>query len=104
MPVTRQQLRDLLGEFPERPTNGYRTLESMELAEGTRHLVEFVSELANPLFNLPDEPMQAYLFIPNHDPGERLPAIVAIHQDGPRNDLGKATHLGLWGGVQPISK
>lgn len=95
--VSRKRLLELLGEFPERPPDTYETLESVELDGGVRYLIEFTSEYADGLFERPKEKMRSYLFVPNHKPGQRLPAMVAIHQDGPRTDLGKAEPAGLDG-------
>lgn len=95
--VSREQLFELLGEFPPRPPNTFKTLESVELNGGVRYLIEFTSEYADGLFDRPEERVRSYLFVPNHKPRQRLPAMVAIHQDGPRTDLGKAEPAGLGG-------
>src|SRR5205085_9397447 len=44
-----------------------------------------------------DDKIRAYLFFPHHKPQEKLPAIVAIHQDGPQSHIGKSEPAGLAG-------
>ena len=97
MTVSADKLRELLGEFPEKPSDDYRTIESVDVDGGTRHLIEFVAEDRDTLFDRPPDLVRAYLFVPDHTPGSRMPAIVAIHQDGPRTDLGKLEPAGLDG-------
>jgi dienelactone hydrolase len=93
----RDALMRVLGEMPARPGGTSKTLESVKLATGWRHKIEYLAELADPLFNEPSDTIRAYLFIPDHKPSERLPAILAIHQDGPSTHLGKAEPAGLAG-------
>ena len=97
MSATKDRLLELLGDFPNRPPDDYRTLDSVELDGGTRHLIEFTSEEQDPLFERPADVVRAYLLVPTRTNGARLPAIVAIHQDGPRGDLGKAEPAGVDG-------
>ena len=93
----RQKLMELLGDFPDPPPLQTETLESVEIEGGRRDLIEYVSELEDPCFDRPAEKVRAYLFVPHHKQLDQFPAIIAIHQDGPRSDLGKNEPAGLDG-------
>ncbi len=49
------------------------------------------------MFHGPVDRIRAYLFEPSHNPGTRLAAMVAIHQDGPQSHMGKLETAGLAG-------
>ena len=95
--TTEQQLLDILGDFPTPPLLKIDTLESVKLSTGWRYKIQYVVEVADPLFNRPEDKARAFLFVPDHKNGQKLPAIVAIHQDGPNTHLGKLEPAGLGG-------
>jgi dienelactone hydrolase len=90
-------LLHVLGDMPRRPPAVFTTLETVKLDTGTRHKIEYLSEPADPTFHAPTDMVRAYLFVPNHNKGEKLPAIIAIHQDGPQFHIGKSEPAGLAG-------
>lgn len=91
------ELLSILGEFPKPPMLKIDTLEKTELENGTRLKVQYCVEKANNLYNRPDDIVRAYLFIPKHGANQKLPAIVAIHQDGSNTHLGKKEPAGIDG-------
>ncbi len=91
------KLLKLLGEFPSPPSLAIDTLETTQLENGIRYKIEYTAEKEDTLFNRPIDRIRAYLFVPEHKEDEILPAIVAIHQDGNRSDLGKSEPAGLGG-------
>ena len=91
------QFRQLLGSHPENVPLGVDTLEKVQIQGGTRLKISFVSELPDTTFHTPIDRINAYLFVPDHKSGDRLPAIVAIHQDGPQAHIGKSEPAGLAG-------
>ena len=91
------KLLELLGEFPSPPSLAIDTLETTQLENGIRYKIEYTAEKEDTLFNRPIDRIRAYLFVPEHKQNEKLPAIVAIHQDGNRSDLGKLEPAGLGG-------
>ena len=91
------KLLELLGEFPAPPSLAIDTLETTQLENGIRYKIEYTAEKEDTLFNRPIDRIRAYLFVPEHKKDEKLPAIVAIHQDGNRSDLGKLEPAGLGG-------
>ena len=91
----REALLNVLGTFPQRPPVNVDTLESAQLESGWRYKIEYLSEPADNLFDEPEDRIRAYLFIPQHKPDQRLPAIVAIHQDAQYSHLGKFEPAGL---------
>lgn len=93
----REEMRKVLGLMPERPRPEFRILESAGVPGGRRDKIEFLAERGDPLLRTPDDVIRAYLFVPDHSPGAKLPAIVAIHQDGPQSHIGKAEPAGLAG-------
>ena len=93
----RAALRALLGDFPTGVPLDLDTLERVAIEGGTRLKVSYTAELPDTLFSTPIDRIAAYLFVPDHAPGEQLPAVVAIHQDGPQAHLGKAEPAGLAG-------
>src|SRR3972149_4645364 len=92
-----KQLLKILGYFPILPALQIETLESVRLDGGWRYKIEYVAEDADELFGRPIDKIRAYLFVPDHNEAEQLPAIVAIHQDGPHTHLGKSEPAGLAG-------
>ena len=92
-----QKLFLALGDFPPRPALDIDTLETVKLPKGFRYKIEFTVEKEDTLFDRPVDKVRAYLFVPEHDKNEKLPAIVAIHQDGPNTHLGKAEPAGIDG-------
>lgn len=92
-----KQLLKILGDFPTSPALQIETLESVRLDGGWRYKIEYVAEDADKLFGRPIDKIRAYLFVPDHNEAEQLPAIVAIHQDGPNTHLGKSEPAGLAG-------
>lgn len=94
---SRQQLLKLLGRMPEKPALQIDTLEKTRLEKGWRYKIRYLAEDTNVLFHTPKDYIPAYLFIPDAPKGNKVPAIVAIHQDGPRYFLGKSEPAGLGG-------
>jgi dienelactone hydrolase len=92
-----KQLLKILGDFPTPPVLKIDTIESVRLATGWRYKIQYVVEPADSLFNRPEDKVRAFLFVPEHKSGQTLPAIVAIHQDGPNTHLGKLEPAGLGG-------
>ncbi|MFC1614148.1 alpha/beta hydrolase family protein [Gemmatimonadota bacterium] len=92
-----QQLLKILGDFPDPPPLEVDTLEAVELDNGWRYKIEYTAEEADTIFDTPVDRIKAYLFVPDHEEGEKLPAMVAIHQDGPQMHLGKLEPAGLAG-------
>jgi len=92
-----ERLLQILGDFPPPPSVEVDTIESVKLETGWRYKIEYVAEGADTLFNRPVDKIKAYLFVPEHKKGEKLPAIVAIHQDGRNTHLGKSEPAGLSG-------
>lgn len=95
--LTDSKLVDLLGDFPIYKNNQVKVIEEVKLSGGIRYKISFVAEGECRKFNRPTDVINAYLFVPNHNEKEKLPAIVAIHQDGNRNDLGKEEPAGING-------
>lgn len=94
---TRAELESVLGSFPEVPPLDLVAVKTDSVEGGIRQLIEYTVEKPDTLFDRPVDKVRAYLFIPEHTTGQRLPAIVAIHQDGPNTHLGKAEPAGLAG-------
>ena len=93
----RTAVTNVLGDMPARPPVDLRVLESVELEAGWRYKVEYLAEPADSLFEAPMDIVRAFLFVPEHGEKELLPAIVAIHQDGPQSHVGKSEPAGLAG-------
>lgn len=91
------ELTELLGIMPVQSKPAFTVLESVKLATGWRYKIEFLSERPDPVFNTPADLIRAYLFVPDHGEGQKLPAILAIHQDGPQSHIGKSEPAGLAG-------
>jgi len=69
----------------------------VKLPSGWRYKIEYLSEPADSLFHTPPDLVRAYLFMPEHKEHQKLPAIIAIHQDGPQSHIGKSEPAGLTG-------
>jgi dienelactone hydrolase len=93
----RDALTRVLGDMPARPKPAVKVLESVRLEGGRRDRVEYLAEPPDALFATPADTIRAYLFVPDPKNGETLPAMVAIHQDGPQSNIGKAEPAGLAG-------
>jgi dienelactone hydrolase len=91
------KLLSILGNFPKSPILKIDTLEKTQIQGGLRLKIQYCVEKANNLYNSPDDIVKAYLFIPIHKENQKMPAIVAIHQDGPITHLGKKEPAGLDG-------
>lgn len=96
-PSNRIKFLKLLGKFPSPPPLQIDTLEKVQLENGIRYKIEFTSEFEDTKFDRSIDRIKAYLFIPKHKFGEKLPAIIAIHQDGERSDIGKLEPAGIEG-------
>ena len=83
--------------MPARPVPHFVVLETATVGTGTRHKIEYLSEEAYAPLHEPQDRVRAYLFVPAHAPGTKLPAILAIHQDGPQMSIGKLETAGLAG-------
>ncbi|NIV15651.1 MAG: prolyl oligopeptidase family serine peptidase [Aliifodinibius sp.] len=92
-----QKFLEILGEFPEPVPLKVQIIEKTELENGERYKIEYVVEEADTLFDRPVDKVRAYLFVPEHGENEKLPAVVAIHQDGPFTHIGKSEPAGLAG-------
>jgi dienelactone hydrolase len=90
-------LRAILGAMPARPKPDYSVLETVEVEGGQRLKIEYLAEQAFPPLGEPVDRIRAYLFVPAYRPGQRLPAMLALHQDGPQYTIGKAEVAGLAG-------
>ncbi len=90
-------LRQVLGVMPPRPAPSFSVLETAAIEGGKRLKVEYLAEPASARLHEPEDRIRAYLFVPDHAPGARLPAILAIHQDGPHTHIGKKETAGLEG-------
>jgi hypothetical protein len=93
----RQAFLGTLGTIPPRPPVRITVLESVRLDGGWRRKIEYLAEPADPRFHTPVDMIRAYLFVPDHAEGRKLPAVLAIHQDGPQSHIGKSEPAGLAG-------
>lgn len=92
-----QKFLDILGKMPTKPVLHIDTLEKKKLDNGWRYKIKYLAEDSNQLFHTPKDFIYAYLFIPNSGKDKKLPAIVAIHQDGNHNYLGYLETAGIAG-------
>ncbi|MDG2535948.1 prolyl oligopeptidase family serine peptidase [Sphingomonas sp. HITSZ_GF] len=90
-------LLGLFGAMPPRPKPQFTVLETTDIEGGQRLKIEYFLEAAYPPLGEPEDRVRAYLMVPNRGAGQRLPAILAFHQDGPQFNLGKAEPVGLAG-------
>jgi hypothetical protein len=88
--LTPEKLVSLLGGFPDKPPLDTQVLEVQEYAAYRRQLIEYTTE--------GDERVQAFLLVPSQR-AERLPGMVAIHQDGAHRpyEFGKSEPAGVAG-------
>lgn len=93
----REALMKVLGSMPKKPTLHIDTLEKIKLDNGWRYRIKYLAEDSSKIFHTPKDYIYAYLFIPNAAEGKKLPAIVAIHQDGSHNYLGSMETAGMGG-------
>ena len=92
----RTELMRTLGRMPSGVPLDLDTLEIVAMEGGKRLLVRYQAELPDTTFGTPGDTIQAYLFVPDN-PAQRHPAIVAIHQDGPNDHIGKREVAGIMG-------
>jgi dienelactone hydrolase len=90
-------LMKVLGNMPKPPKLSIDTLEKTSIDNGWRYKIRYLAEDSNTYFHTPKDYITAYLFIPNHINNTKLPAIIAIHQDGAHNYIGKNEPAGLAG-------
>ena len=88
--LTPRKLISLLGGFPDKRPLDMQVLEVQEYAAYRRQLIEYTPE--------GDERVQAFLLVPSQR-AEKLPGIVAIHQDGAHRpyEFGKSEPAGVAG-------
>jgi hypothetical protein len=88
--LTLETLVSVLGGFPRKPPLDMRVVEVQEYATYQRQLIEYTTE--------GDERVQAFLLMPSLR-AERLPGIIAIHQDGAHRpyQFGKSEPAGVAG-------
>lgn len=94
---SRQDLINLLGKMPKKPGLKVDTLEKIYLDGGIRYKIRFLAELRDKFLETPNDSIEAYLFVPQHIMGQKMPAIIAIHQDGSHNFYGKLETAGIMG-------
>lgn len=87
----------LFGPMPPRPKPQFTVLETTGIEGGQRLKIEYLAEAAYPPLGEPEDRVRAYLLVPAHTAGQKLPAILAFHQDGPQYHIGKAEPAGLAG-------
>lgn len=92
-----KKLTELLGKMPEKPAIKIDTLESVRVGEGWRHKVRYLAEEADERLRTPKDYIQAYVFVPDKAKKQKLPGIVAIHQDGGHNYIGYREVAGIMG-------
>jgi len=92
-----QKLLAVLGIMPEKPALHVDTLEKTRLENGWRFKIKYLAEDSSAVFHTPKDFITAFLFIPNAAKGKKLPAMVAIHQDGSHNYIGYRETAGLEG-------
>jgi dienelactone hydrolase len=93
----KETLMNLLGTMPKPPELFVDTLEKIKIENGWRYKIRYLSEDSSSIFHTPKDYITAYLFVPNHTIRGKLPAMIAIHQDGNRNYLGKDEPAGIAG-------
>jgi dienelactone hydrolase len=87
----------LLGDMPKPPSLTVDTVEKESIDGGWRYKIRYLSEDSNTYFHTHRDYIDAYLFIPHHSKDSKLPAIIAIHQDGAHSYIGKDEPAGLAG-------
>ncbi len=91
------ELKKILGLMPPKPSLHIDTLEKVRIGNGNRYKIRYLAEPASTMFHTPPDFITAYLFIPDEAKHKKLPAIVAIHQDGSHNYLGNMETAGIGG-------
>ncbi|HZY36435.1 MAG TPA: prolyl oligopeptidase family serine peptidase [Mucilaginibacter sp.] len=94
---SRETLTALLGKMPVPPALHVDTLEKTRLDKGWRYKIKYLAEDSDTYYHTPKDYIYAYLFVPFEAARHSLPAIIAIHQDGPHDYLGKSEVAGLAG-------
>lgn len=94
-----QKFLAVLGTMPKKPVLYIDTLEKTKLDNGWRYKIKYLAEDSNESFHTPKDYIYAYLFVPNSPRDKKLPAIVAVHQDGNHNYLGYLETTGIAGDV-----
>ncbi len=94
---SRKTLIKLLGDMPHPPSLIVDTIEKVQIDDGWRYKIRYLSEDSNSYFHTSKDYIDAYLFIPHHLAHTKLPAFIAIHQDGAHNYIGKNEPAGLSG-------
>lgn len=90
-------LLKLLGDMPKPPALSVDTLEKVSIDGGWRYKIRYLSEDSNTYFHTPKDYIDAYLFIPGHKKDTKFPTIIAVHQDGAHNYIGKNEPAGIAG-------
>jgi len=87
--LTQEKFISSLGKFPKKPPLNTRILDTQEYDTHTQRLIAYTTES--------EERVQAFLLIPRMK--EKLPGILAIHQDGERRpyEYGKSELAGIAG-------
>lgn len=93
----REKLLATLGIMPQKPALHIDTLEKVKLGNGWRYRIKYLAEDSNTTFHTPEDYIYAFLFIPDAAKSKKLPAIVAIHQDGSHNYIGYSETAGITG-------
>ncbi|MBC7936603.1 MAG: prolyl oligopeptidase family serine peptidase [Rhizobacter sp.] len=94
---SKQQLHSLLGNMPAKPHERPDTLEKLRIDNGWRYHLKFLAEDSSTLLHTPKDFIYAYLFVPDAAARQKLPGMVAIHQDGSHNYLGYLETAGIAG-------
>lgn len=94
---SKQDLINLLGKMPKKPVLKVDTLEKIPFEGGLRYKIRFLSELGDKFLETPNDSIEAYLFVPKYKIGQKIPAIIAIHQDGAQSFYGKFETAGIMG-------
>jgi dienelactone hydrolase len=94
---TKEKLLAALGMMPQNLVLHIDTLEKIRLENGWRYRIKYLAEDSNATFHIPKDHIYAFLFIPDVPKNKKLPAIVAIHQDGNHNYIGYSETAGIAG-------
>lgn len=93
----RQELLSVLGKMPRKPEPDITVLDTAAVGGGTRYTIKYLAEAGGGVFNVPDDWVYAYLFVPADYRDAKLPAVVAVHQDDVSFHIGKDEAAGLAG-------
>ena len=94
---SRETLTALLGKMPRPPALHVDTLEKTRVDKGWRFKIKYLAEDSDTYYHTPNDYIYAYLLVPFEAADHPLPGIIAIHQDGPHDYLGKSEVAGLAG-------